>query len=107
MVQLPVQRLGDGDPGLTVHSRMTALGRTAATRGQACQALFRRSLDPARVQDIRKALNFAVPLGDARFRVRIERTLGRPSGHGRRGRPPRTDDGQRTLCRGAQTLPAA
>jgi putative transposase len=49
--------------------------------------LFRYELDPGLVDEIRKATNGNFVLGDSRFAVEIEATLGRRVVPGKSGRP--------------------
>jgi len=80
---------GEPEGMLTGHAVLEALGRTSATRCRAYRELFRSELDPDVVHEIRKAANFAVPLGSDHFKKHVERALGRPVGRTARGRPRR------------------
>ena len=78
---------GDPDDGLTPHPLYRGLGQTAPSRGHAYRELFRTALDPEQIHAIRTTVQTGTPLGNARFKQQIERTLQRRVGQARRGRP--------------------
>ena len=71
------------------HPTYNMLGATPAARRSAYRALFEDALDPAGVEDMRRAVQTGTPLGGAAFRARIETALGHRIGLMRRGRPSR------------------
>ncbi len=74
--------------GLVIpHPRYRRLGRSRAERQAAYRALFRGSVATEHLAAIRDALQTGTPLGNARFRDKIEATLKCRVGHARRGRP--------------------
>lgn len=80
-----------GEPGwLNPHALYLALGRDGETRGHAYRELFRNTLDPEAVHNIRATVQTGTPLGNERFKEQIERTLQRKVGQPRRGRPEKT-----------------
>ncbi len=79
--------LGEADPLLSPHPVLLALSDEPAARCGAYRALFRGQVDCRQLDEIRSALQTGTPLGDARFRARIERLLDVKVGHDRRGRP--------------------
>ncbi len=79
--------LGEADPLLSPHPLLLALADAPAARRRAYRALFRGQADGRQLDGIRSALQTGTPLGDARFRARIERRLDAKVGHDRRGRP--------------------
>ena len=79
--------LGEADPLLSPHPVLLALSDAPAARCGAYRALFRGRFDGRQLDGIRSALQTGTPLGDARFRARIERRLDAKVGHDRRGRP--------------------
>ena len=72
---------------LQPHDTYAALGNCTERRRKAYQSLFRSTVDSGRIDEIRKAVQYSVPLGNARFREEIERTLGRRIGQAQMGRP--------------------
>ncbi len=79
--------LGKTDRLLSPHPVFLALASEPAGRCRAYRALFRGQVDGRQLGGIRSALQSGTPLGDDRFRARIERTLRVKVGHDRRGRP--------------------
>jgi putative transposase len=85
--------LGQQDVMLTPHPLYLALGGDDENRRSVYRALFRAHLDQALITDIRLALNQDQPLGDSRFREKIEQMTGVRREAKRRGRP-RTKPGE-------------
>ncbi len=79
--------LGEADPLLRPHPVYLALSDAPAARCGAYRALFRGQVDDRQLDAIRSALQTGTPLGDGRFRARIEHRLDAKVGHDRRGRP--------------------
>ncbi len=79
--------LGKADRLLSPHPVFMALAGEPAGRCRAYRALFRGQGDDRELGGIRSTLQSGTPLGDDRFRARIERTLRVKVGHDRRGRP--------------------
>lgn len=78
---------GELAPLLTPHPVYTSLGSADCSCSAAYRELFRFKLDPALVDEIRKATNGNFALGDHRFAVDIEKSLGRRVLPGKSGRP--------------------
>jgi putative transposase len=74
---------------LTPHPLYLALERDAEKRRSAYRSLFRAHLDQTMITDIRLALNQDQPLGDSRFREKIEQMTGVRREARKRGRPSR------------------
>ena len=64
-----------------------ALGANDKSRQGAYRVLFRASLDPTAIDDIRLALNQNQPLGNSRFITKIARMTGERREARPRGRP--------------------
>jgi putative transposase len=79
--------LGHVDVKLTPHPLYRALGRDDGERQKAYRALFRERLDGAAIAKVELALNQCQPLGNDRFRERIEQMTGVRSEARPRGRP--------------------
>ncbi|MDH5634110.1 MAG: transposase [Gammaproteobacteria bacterium] len=75
---------------VTAHKLYKSLGGSAARRQHAYRELFRHALEPEQVHDIRTTVQTGTPLGNDRFREKVEQTLGCKVGQPRRGRPPVT-----------------
>lgn len=69
------------------HPLYLALGRSEEDRRAAYRALFRAHLEEAALDNIRKAVQQGLPLGNDRFREQVEAALGRRFMSKRRGRP--------------------
>ena len=69
------------------HPLYLALGEDLSSRQACYRELFVSHLSKDLVHDIRTALDFSMPLGNERFRQKIERVLGRSIGQAKRGRP--------------------
>jgi putative transposase len=80
---------------LTPHPLYLALDGDGEKRRAAYRALFRAHLDQALITDIRLALNQDQPLGDSRFREKIEQMTGVRREAKKRGRPPKLDSNLR------------
>lgn len=72
---------------LTPHPLYLALGRGSAARQAAYRELFKAYLDPGTMRDIRAAWQTGTPLGNDRFKEKIEHKLNTKVGQARRGRP--------------------
>ncbi|HKV97281.1 MAG TPA: transposase [Gammaproteobacteria bacterium] len=84
--------LGQADGLLTPHELYLSLGRTAEERQYRYRELFRGALDTEQLDQIRAAVQTGTPLGNDRFKERIEQTLKRRVGHAKRGRPRKQND---------------
>ena len=74
---------------ISPHPLYFALGRTQASRLSAYQALFKAHVEKTDLKDIRDAVQTGTPLGNAKFKGKIERRLHSKVGQARRGRPNR------------------
>ena len=82
------------DDGLTrPHEVYLGLGRNAANRQLAYRELFRQEPDPVDVQSLRTAINLCVPVGNDRFKAKIERRLEQGISYRPRGRPRKETSG--------------
>jgi putative transposase len=79
--------LGEDDPVVAPHPIYRSLGATGRARKAAYRGLFKTELDDEAIGDVRACLQTGTPLGNERFRARIEQALGVKVGHSRRGRP--------------------
>jgi putative transposase len=79
--------LGQANPLIRDHPLYIALGRTEEERRNAYQALFRHTLEPAELKQIREALNHGLVVGSRGFRQHVEKALGRLVRTPVRGRP--------------------
>jgi putative transposase len=79
--------LGREDRLVSPHPVLLALAGDANARCAAYRALFRGPVDDRQLGAIRSALQTGTPLGNDRFRARIERALHVKVGYDRRGRP--------------------
>jgi putative transposase len=80
---------GERDALVDPHAVYQRLGRDDAARRGVYRALFESELPMGITEAIRAAVAFSTPLGDQRFKERVERDLGRQIGQATRGRPPR------------------
>ncbi|MEZ5617335.1 MAG: transposase [Rhodocyclaceae bacterium] len=78
--------LGERNGLIADHPLYLALGRDEEARRAAYRALFRAQLEETAFDDIRKAVQQGLPLGNDRFREQVEAVLGRRMTLGRRGR---------------------
>ena len=85
--------LGKGDEWLTDHDSYLALGRDAASRRQAYQALFAAPLLEHELSLIRHRINRSGVLGSERFAQQIEAILGRRVRPAKPGRPRKAKGG--------------
>ncbi|MBL1276176.1 MAG: transposase [Ectothiorhodospiraceae bacterium] len=72
---------------LTDHSLYLRLGKTKSARNNAYKALFKGHIDEGELKKIGDAWQTGTPLGDDKFKVKIERKLKLKVGQARRGRP--------------------
>ncbi|PKO34528.1 MAG: transposase [Betaproteobacteria bacterium HGW-Betaproteobacteria-7] len=89
--------LGEVDARLTPHKCYLSLGQGDGERQAAYRALFRPELEAEAINDIRKALQSGMPLGNERFAETICGNLGIRHNTGKRGRPNRAVDEKRAL----------
>ncbi len=75
------------DPLLTPHAIYQALGRTKAQRQLAYRKLFRQHIDSVDVHRIQACWQSGTPLGNDRFREKIEQRLKTKVGQPTQGRP--------------------
>ena len=96
MVASPVEYLwssyrhhawGKDNPLIQDHFLYLALGLTAEARYHAYRELFKIELSDKAIHTIRQASHYNYPLGNDRFREKIEDTLKRQVGQAKRGRP--------------------
>ena len=80
---------GKEDKLLTAHALYLQLGKTQVDRLAAYKALFKAHIDEEELRDIRAAWQTGTPLGNDRFREKIENKLKSKVGQARRGRPKR------------------
>ncbi|MCC6208944.1 MAG: transposase [Gammaproteobacteria bacterium] len=73
------------------HPLYTALGEDAEVRQRVYRGLFLGRGDPTLIDEIRAATHTGTPLGNDRFREKIEAALGRAVGQSVRGRPKKLD----------------
>lgn len=86
---------GESRTMLEPHEVFLGLGSNQQERMHRYRCLFESQLDECDIHAIRKATEYAVPLGSERFTQQIERTLGRSVGYAKRGRPGvREDEGE-------------
>ena len=79
--------LGEHHPWLRPHTLYRALGTDAPERQCAYRKRCATPLDPDTLRDLRSCLQTGTPLGDNRFRARIEQAPGVKVGYSVRGRP--------------------
>lgn len=78
---------GEWSKQLTPHGDYLALGETPETRLSSYRKLFEVDQKAGELSDIRRAANFAMPLGNDQFKEQIEAALNRSIGQARFGRP--------------------
>ncbi len=78
---------GELNEQLTPHEAYLTLGETPDARQSSYRQLFATELEACDLNAIRRAANFAMPLGNDRFKAQIEAELKRSIGQARRGRP--------------------
>lgn len=77
---------------LTPREEYVGLGSEPAERARAYQELFTHQLGQNELDFIRRAVHFGQPIGDPRFRDRIQTRYGITLGQMRRGRPVKKDE---------------
>ena len=75
------------------HNIYLGLGETAAARQYTYRELFKVNLSDKAIHTIRQASHYNYPLGNDRFKAKIEATLARQVGQAKRGRPKRATTG--------------
>jgi len=80
---------GRHNPLIQAHPLYTQLDGDEKARLCCYRELFSTEIGHEELYQIRKAINFCMPLGNDRFREEIEQTLGRKIGHNQPGRPAR------------------
>ena len=80
---------GKTDQLVTPNQLYMRLGSTEQMRQSTYQRLFSAHLQEIQLRDIRSAWQTGTPLGDDRFRQKVERNLNLKVGQNRRGRPKR------------------
>ena len=78
---------GESNELLKPHETYNALDKYSEGRRKAYRDLLRLTLDAGQIEEIRKAVQYGVPLGSDRFREEVERILGRRVGQAKMGRP--------------------
>lgn len=78
---------GETNRQIIDHPLYIAPGEQNEQRWACYRSLFDVALDPEEVQKIRNAVTFSVPLGNDRFRAKIQAALNRSVGYEKRGRP--------------------
>lgn len=78
---------GRDDAMLTPHKVYLALARSANDRKENYRALFKTPIDSDDIKQIRAAWQTGTPLGNDRFKEKVESKLKIKVGHARRGRP--------------------
>jgi len=78
---------GKGPSWLLAHQQYLDLGRTDPARRDAYRALFRHSLEPAVIDEIRLSTNGGFALGSSKFQAEIAQMLGQRVTRGTPGRP--------------------
>ena len=79
------------DPLITPHTKYQSLGRTKAQRTHAYRELFRHHIEDKDLHNIQACWQSGTPLGNDRFRAKIEQRLKTKVGQSSRGRPRKTD----------------
>lgn len=72
---------------ITPHKTYLALGKDDVSRRNAYKGLFRHLVEEETVKDIRAAWQTGTPLGNNRFKDKVEKTLKMKVGYAKRGRP--------------------
>lgn len=83
----PANASGRKNQLITPHSIYLALGKNDVSRRNAYKKLFKQGVDGETLQDIRSAWQTGTPLGDDRFKQKIEKKLKLKVGYAKRGRP--------------------
>ncbi len=82
--------LGEDNCIVSPHDEYVNLGQTLPRRREAYRALFDAKFTGDELERIRNCTQSGTPMGDARFKERIEKTLSRKVGGEKRGRPAKT-----------------
>jgi REP-associated tyrosine transposase len=82
-----INALGKTSTLYTPHTLYEALGSSTEVRQQAYRDLFKYHVDIKIIEDIRKALNKGLALGNERFKSEVEQLTERRVTEGKRGRP--------------------
>lgn len=88
----PANAYGKDNPLITPHECYMALGRSSPARQQAYRDLFKAPMEEETIHAIRSAWQTGTPLGNDRFREKIERVLKTKVGYSKRGRPRKQTD---------------
>ena len=88
----PANAYGKDNPLVMPHECYRALGRSDGARQEAYRALFKAHLDDHILDAIRSAWQTGTPLGNDRFRAKIERALKIKVGYAKQGRPRKQRD---------------
>lgn len=88
---------GKTNPIIQSHPDYQALGKTETERQVAYRALFKTHIEHQALNDIRRAVNHDVPLGDTRFKEEVEAMLGRRIQDNNRGRPRKEKFNEQTI----------
>ena len=80
---------GEPNNWLTPHDVYLALGKSTDLRLERYRSLFDAGIDKSVENEIRQAANFSMPLGGSRFKLEVEKILGRKLGYAALGRPGR------------------
>ena len=83
----PANASGRKSQIITPHSVYLALAKDESGRRAAYKKLFKQGVDVETLQDIRSAWQTGTPLGNDRFKQKIEKTLKLKVGYAKRGRP--------------------
>ena len=78
---------GEDAPIINEHELYVGLGKNNKERHHAYRKLFKYELSDNDVHEIRRSIHYNHPLGNERFREKIEETLKRQVGYAKRGRP--------------------
>ena len=85
---------GDTNPLIHDHDLYLGLGQNTEERHYAYRELFKVGLMERDVHSISRAFHFNYPLGNDRFKKKIEETLTRQVGYAKKGRPREDTTGQ-------------
>lgn len=89
---------GDERPMVESHEVYLGLAMHQRERMRRYRSLFEVQLEECDIHAIRKATEYAVPLGSERFVQQIEKVLGRSVGKAKRGRPAVREDKEKYCC---------
>jgi len=82
--------MGQSDTLITPHDCWLLLGESDEERVAAYRDLFNEKLNQSDIDSIRQSVGTGLPTGNDRFRREIEQALSIKLGHGKRGRPSKT-----------------